>query len=367
LDILVAEKNKRSGVCYAATEEGIEVPVIDVTHPCFRVAMDARELAEATARALADVKKREAVPAAEQQRQLQELCAGSFLAPRIARAWGKVLDGMSTYFLKLGPDNLGEGYARAIDRIIAGSLPCLSGRLRLQNMARLMADRLAPLLAARPGRPLHLLNIAGGPGMDSLNAILLLREEHPDLLRDRPLTIHLMDPDAAGPAFGARAASSLQADGGPLHGLLLEVRHVPYNWSSPSILKELALSLRADHGIVAASSEGGLFEYGSDEHIMANLKALHQGMDEDAVMVGTVSRADGPARILNEAGGAAVILRGWDAFMALASDAGWAAAKVDDSPLSHDVALMPDFRRSRAAAARTRAGRRGPSAGAARW
>ena len=55
-----------------------------------------------------DVKNREKSPPAERQRQMQELLHGSFLAPKIAGAHGKVLDGMSTYFLKLGPDNLGE-------------------------------------------------------------------------------------------------------------------------------------------------------------------------------------------------------------------------------------------------------------------
>ena len=182
---------------------------------------------------------------------------------------------MSTYFLKLGPDNLGEGYAKSVDRVIAGSLPCLSNRLRLQDMARLMTDALAPVLAARQGSPLHLVNIAGGPVMDSLNMLLLMRTEHPDALRGRGIVIHILDTDSTGPEFGARAAAALAATGGPLGGMAIDVRHVPYDWSSPTPLKELLASLRAASAVVAGSSEGGLFEYGSDQDIVSNLKVFH--------------------------------------------------------------------------------------------
>jgi hypothetical protein len=343
MEILIPEKDKRPGMCYAVTGDGIEVPVIDVTHPGFRVDIDAQELAAATEKAVAEVKRQSQMPHAEQQPQLQELWNGSFLAPRIAAARGTVLDGMSTYFLKLGPDNLGRGYRKDIDRAIAGSLPCLSNRLRLQDMARLMSDSVAPLLAARPGRALHFVNIAGGPGMDSLNAILLVRREHPDLLRNRAIVIHLLDPDSAGPAFGARAATALQAGDGPLHGLGVDVRHEPYDWSSPGLLRELIRSPRAEDAVIAGSSEGGLFEYGSDEHVIANLRAFHEATDPAAVMVGTVTRADGFSRILYETGGgAAVRLRGMDAFEGLARAAGWRVARVVDNPLSHAVVLTKD-------------------------
>jgi hypothetical protein len=94
--------------------------------------------------------------------------------------------------------------------------------------------------------------------------------------------------------------------------------------------------------LIAASSEGGLFEYGSDEHIVANLQAFHGASDAQAAFVGTVTRADGSARILNEAGGAAIRLRGLDAFACLASAARWRVARVVDSPLSHNMVLVKD-------------------------
>jgi hypothetical protein len=321
------------------TDGGIEVPVIDVTHPAFRVEIGAEELAAATKKAMADLEMRAKIPAAEQQRQLQKLFEGSFLAPKIAEARGKVLDGMGTYYLKLGPDNLGDGYANETDRAIAGSLPCLSIRLRLQDVARLMTDSLAPLLEARPDQPLHLLNIAGGTGIDSLNTLLLLRKDHADLLRSRRIVIHLLDSDSLGPAFCARAGSALQADDGPLHGLAIEIQHLPYDWASPELLSELTLSLNTQGAVRAGSSEGGLFEYGSDEHILSNLRAFGNASDEVPVMVGTVTRADGAARIFNDAGGAAIHARGLDAFTALVHGAGWRVARCMDSPLSHNVVL----------------------------
>jgi hypothetical protein len=342
MDILIPEKNKRPGMVYAVTDDGIEVPIIDVTHPGFRVEISARELAAATEKAVAEVTARAQIPPEDQKRQLQEFLQGSFLAPMIAKASGKVLGGMSTYFLKLGPDNIGGGYAGDIDRAIAGSLPCLSNRLRLQHMARLLADRLAAVLADRPGRPLHFLNVAGGPGMDSLNTLILLCKEHPDLMRARAVSIHLLDPDIEGPAFGARAAAALKEKDGPLHGLSIEVRHQPYDWSSPRRLRELALELNARDAVIAGSSEGGLFEYGSDADIAGNLEAFHAATDRHAVVVGTVTRADGFARILYQAEGAAVRLRGREAFSALARAAGWRVARVEDSPLSHDVLLEKD-------------------------
>jgi hypothetical protein len=33
--IRVSELNKKDGVCYAATREGVELSVVDVTHPAF--------------------------------------------------------------------------------------------------------------------------------------------------------------------------------------------------------------------------------------------------------------------------------------------------------------------------------------------
>lgn len=325
-------------LCYAVTDEGLEVPVIDVTRPAFRLDIGKEELDPEMEKAVATVQRHSAMPAAEQHAHMQMLTRGSFLAPRIAAAQGTILGGMSTYLLKLGPDNLGE-WATALDRTIAGSMPCLSCRVRLQNMARLTAEEMAPSLGARPGAPLAILNIAGGPGMDSLNALIVLRSEDRDLLADRDIEIRILDVDDAGPRFGRRALAALRAGAGPLVGLAVRLEHVPYDWGKPAALRRILARVGGRPGIVAFSSEGGLFDYASDEQVLANLRELGAHAPGDAFFVGSVSRRDGSARILNEAGRAAIHLRSLEGFSALVAGAGWRVARFAESPMSWELVL----------------------------
>jgi hypothetical protein len=55
-----------------------------------------------------------------------------------------------------------------------------------------------------------------------------------------------------------------------------------------------------EHPVTICSSEGGLFEYGSDDEIMSNLKALRSQPDVVAV-AGSVTRADEPTQQLRQA------------------------------------------------------------------
>ena len=164
---------------------------------------------------------------------------------------------MNTYLLKLGPDNLGAAYARPIDRRIAAALPVMAVRLRLADMATLLAEALGPTLESRPRHPLRLVNIAGGPAMDSLNALLVLRRDRPGALEARRIQIDVLDPDGDGPAFGARALTALRAEGGPLHGLDIQLRHVRTDWTETVPLRDLLRAARIGTAVVAGSSEGG--------------------------------------------------------------------------------------------------------------
>ena len=256
----------------------------------------------------------------------------------LASSAGTFLGGMNTYIMKLGPDNLDDAYARDLDRKLTASLPVLAMRLRLQDLAHLLADGLTPVLAADGKAELHLLNIGGGSAIDSLNALIVLQKEGPGLLVGRRIFIHILDPDEAGPNFGERALASLQAGTGPLHGLDTGFDHVKYDWSDPKGLRELVSSFDG-RGVVAASSEGALFEYDSDEEIAANLRTLFEATPSNALVAGTVTRADDIGRLLNSASQAAINLRGLEAFTALALRAGWKITKQIDRPLSHDVLL----------------------------
>src|SRR5271157_1596009 len=161
---LTPEKNKKAGVCYAYSDDGLELPIIDITHPAFTFEMDDDKL-----NALIDIYVRSAAipPAA-----LQAAAQKSILVRGLVESFGTYTTGMMTYLNKLEPDNLGDGYANALDRQWATSLTPLTFRWRMRHVARLLADGLKAALAAHPGADVHLINIAGGPAIDSLNALI---------------------------------------------------------------------------------------------------------------------------------------------------------------------------------------------------
>jgi hypothetical protein len=335
----IPEKNKRYGLCYAVTDDGLELPVIDITHPAFALQLGDLEVDELLQRHLKDVKNQEKTPAFIRNMFIGIMQRRSFLMRGLSSSAGTYLSGMNTYIMKLGPENLSKSYATNIDRMVAGSLPVLSMRLRFQDIVRLMAEGLAQELKANGTVPLHLLNIGGGPAIDSFNTLIVIHKEHPRLLVDRRIFIHILDLDDTGPNFGARALTSLMAENGPLRGLDIRFDHFKYDWSDPVFLRKLVKGFDGQDALVAASSEGALFEYGSDDEIVANLRILHEVKSTGALVVGTVTRADDIGRLLNSTSRAAIYLRGLQAFTKLAERGGWRLKKVIDRPLSHDILM----------------------------
>ncbi len=157
------KKNKKDGVCYAVTGDGLELPVIDITHPAFAFSITADELDAL----IENMQRSSSLPPAV----LQSVAQKSILFRGLAESAGTFTTGMMTYLNKLEPDNLGDGYATPVDRQWAASLTPVTFRWRMRHVARLLADGAAPALSERPSAPLHLINIAGGPAMDSLNAL----------------------------------------------------------------------------------------------------------------------------------------------------------------------------------------------------
>ncbi len=339
MPILIPESHKKPGVTYAQNDAGLELPVADVTHPAFALDIGPDELERRLQAHIRELRQREKVPQFIQNFMLRRMMKNSVLMRSIMGADGGFLSGMSTYLLKLGPDNMDAAYTSSIDRQIAASLPGLSMRIRLRDITRLLADGLLPALTRRTADPLHLLNVGGGPAIDSLNALLILHKEHPDLLAGRVISIHILDVDEAGPHFGKQALAALQAESAPLHGLDIHLEHVAYNWTDTTPLTGLLNSLRDANPVVAASSEGALFEYGSDEEIAANLRALGEVSPRDAIFVGSVTRADDTGRLLNGSSRAALKLRGIDKFSELVESASWRVTQRIDSPMSHNVLL----------------------------
>jgi hypothetical protein len=251
------------------------------------------------------------------------------------------LDGLSTYVMKLGADNLVPPYDTPVDRRLAASPHIVLLRLRMQQVAQLVAAGIADDLAsAEAAAPLALINIGGGPALDSINALILLRRDRPDLM-ERPIAIEVLDASQDGAFFGANALAALQADRGPLAGLDIAMRHHDYDWDRPAALASLIEKLVAAGAIIAASSEGALFEYGSDQAIVANLRALRANGAGARLVAGSVTSADDTRRRMIAATRFKLFPRGVAGFAPLAAQAGFRIAKAESVLLSEQVLLRP--------------------------
>jgi hypothetical protein len=323
----------RNSLSLVTTDDGVELPVIDVTHPAFALSLSEAALAELEDAFWREERRRERLPKLLQRLFLKVFLRKSLLARGLRS--GKFLSALDTYLFKLGPDCL-PASAAPIDRVIAASLPAVSMRLRLQDMASLLAEALAPALEARTERSLRLVNIGGGTCIDSLNALLVARRDHPDLLDARPIELLALDLDASGASFGARCLASLQR--GPLHGVDVTLQHRHYDWATPERLGEFSSS--TDDAFVAVSSEGALFEYPEDAIVVGNLEALHAVTPRDAVVVGSVT-SDSPVA-LRAAANSPIRLRprSLEAFEALAARAAWKLDRVIERPCCRDVRLL---------------------------
>src|SRR5262249_4213229 len=127
--------------------------------------------------------------------------------------------------------------------------------------------------------------------IDSLNALILLKRDAARLLQ-RSVVVHILDPDTNGPLFASRALAALAVPEAPLSGVDARVVHTIYNWDNPETLQQLVKGLASDGAVIAASSEGALFEYASDTSVAANLTALYNGGNGASLVTGSVTRSD---------------------------------------------------------------------------
>jgi len=320
------------------SHDGQTWPVIDVTDARFALPDDAAARA-ALAAACAEAERRYArLPRFVMRLFLRRLARRAPLLRALVRPEAAYLDGLSTYALKLGAPNLPPPYANRVDREVAASAPVRAIRLRLQQVASLLAAALADDLAAARGAPLQLVNIGGGPAIDSLNALILLRRDRPELLARR-IDIRVLDLDDAGPRFGAAALAALRAPDAPLAGLDIAFRHDPYDWNRPAALAPVLQEAAARGAVIAASSEGALFEYGDDAAVTGNLAALRAG--GTALVVGSVTSAEAAHRRAVAFGRLQLQPRGAEGFAPLAARAGWRIARLERTPISDQVLLRP--------------------------
>lgn len=320
----------------ASTRDGVTLPVIDVTDPRFKIADDAASLAGLFAQAAEEARRQSHMPAFIMRFLMRRAARRSLILRAIVGGDASYLDGLTTYVMKLGAANLPPPYDTPMDKRVAAAAPLTLLRLRTQQVAILLADALAPELAKAPAVPLALVNIAGGPAIDSMNALILLRRRGADL--KRPVVIDVLDRDDAGPFFGANALAALMQAGAPLAGLDIAFDHRHYDWNDTATLDALLREANASGAIVAASSEGGLFEYGSDDAIVTNLAALRAA--NVRAVAGSVTSSD-PAHRRNIAVSRFKLYpRGLEGFAPLAARAGWKVARSEPAQLSEQVLLV---------------------------
>ena len=321
---------------FATTADGLSLPVIDVTHPAFAIADDPSSLAARRDDFLAWDRRNRRVPGIVMRLLTRLGTRRSPLLRRILASQEDYLDSITTYIVKLGADHLPPDLDGPLDRKVAAAPHLMLIRLRMQQVAYLLAEALAAPLAAAPGAPLALINIAGGPALDSINALILLARGEARRLQ-RPIAIHVFDARDDGPTFGARALLALSAAGAPLHGREVQFQHHRYDWNDPAPLARLAADLAAQGAILAASSEGGLFEYGTDDAVVANLSALARA--GVPIIAGSITSASDARKRMIAQTSFRFFARGLEGFAPLAARGGYAIAESRSAVVSEQVLL----------------------------
>lgn len=327
---LIPEKNKVPGLSYVYTDCGLELPVLDITHPLFTASINEESLEALCKESAQRAKSMKEMPDA----QKMVIAEKSYIFGRHFHKdpHATYLSGMSTYMLKLGPSLIGSGEERNIDRMITMGVVSVAARMRLRDICRLQANALVPQLTASPGKELCLINIAGGAASDSINTLILVLEEDRSLLKNRKIEINLLDIDIDSPNFARRCIEALKVPGCHFHGLDISFNHIKYNWTDTGDLIDI-LAKKSDC-ILAGTSEGGLFEYAGDEGIKYNLDALHDNSPDEMLLAGTVvhdiDRVDPTMAAMAEESRGALQLRGIDGLRSILKKTKWKPDKAMD-------------------------------------
>lgn len=281
-------RNKIPELSYAFTLNGVELPVLDITHPYFVSCTDDKILKK-----LLPYVEKNADENAEKFNKIPAFIKRFFIKHSFAMAellqienQNTFASGITTIMMKLGPRLIGKGRKRFLDRQVNKGFGSLVIRMRARDVSICQAEALIPLLIKSPGKDLCFINIAGGAASDSINALFLIQGKDPAILKDRKIEINVLDIDTFGPAFAESSIKALKAPGGRFNDLNISFRHIKYDWNSTDKLEEL-LSERKEW-IQICSSEGGLFEYCSDEVITQNLNTLYSHSSDGILIAGTL-------------------------------------------------------------------------------
>ncbi len=281
-------RNKKPELSYALTIDGVELPVLEITHPGFVSWTNDKLLNK-----LLPYVEKNAEQNAEKFKKIpvfikKYFANRSFAMAELLQAGGETTfaSGITTLIMKLGPELLGKGRKRFWDRQVTKGFGALTIRMRVRDISKSQAEAIIPLLMKFPGRNLCFINIAGGAANDSINTLILIQKENADLLISRKIEINVLDIDSFGPAFAGRSIEALKEPGQRFNDLDVSFRHIPYDWNNTDMLAEVLMERK--EWLQICSSEGGLFEYCSDEVIMQNLDTLYSNSTPDITVAGSL-------------------------------------------------------------------------------
>ena len=286
----IFERNKIAGISYAFTENGIELPVLDITHPLFLKSIN-EEVLDTMIKEI----RQKGDERADSFSRIPSFIK-NFMARRSYIMAGFMLkdtedtylSGMSTLMMKFGPGLIGRGGGKFFDRLGSKAFGAILLRMRVRDICKLQADILEAQLMNEKNKNLCFISIAGGAACDSINALITVLKKDPSLLKDREIEINVFDIDRFGPSFAKNCVESLKSPGNYFSGLNISFNHFYYNWNDTAILKDFLV--RRKEWFTIASSEGGLFEYASDEDIIKNLNVLHDNSQKNMKIVGSAIR-----------------------------------------------------------------------------
>ncbi|TVY03322.1 hypothetical protein [Cohnella terricola] len=267
--------NHNQRILYAAFENGIQLPILDITHPLFNASIDEQAFH------LNGLKSARSI---ESLRKMPGFIRRIFV--KMSNVDNSYLSGVRTLLYKLGP-GLSQGIKLGFrDKWAVKQTSFMGLRIRLRDLCRRQSTILLPQLKQFPERNLCFFNIAGGAATDCINTLILIQESDPDLLKGRKIEFNILDIESYGPNFAKRCIDVIKQPGERFHGLDITLNTIHYDWSQPEAL--LKMSEERSDWVQLCSSEGGLFEYGSDADIIDNLNHFYTNSPADARVTGSL-------------------------------------------------------------------------------
>jgi hypothetical protein len=177
-------KNKLPGLSYVFTMNGIELPVLDITHPDFISSIDEKKLKKMQPyiekNAERNANKFNKIPTFIKN----YFAKHSFAMAELLQNESSFASGISTLMMKLGPNLIGKGKKRFWDRQVTKGFGSLVIRMRIRDISKCQADALIPLLQKSQEKNVCFINIAGGAASDSINALFIIQHKNPELLKN---------------------------------------------------------------------------------------------------------------------------------------------------------------------------------------